>query len=293
MLWLILLLAGLQNSDRAKADQLYRAREFEQAARIYFDLLSRTPQDDGLAAITAQAMVDAGHSREALPLLKRCAEAKPADSTRQRYLARALVENNQMLAAEDILVRLTRNDPADGIAWFYLGALRYQNGYYPAALDIFDRVLAWKAEDPAGIRKLARVYRASSLAQVGRLAEAEAAVKPLLADATLASNVELLLTHTQILYETARLDAALAEAGKAIRADSGNALAHLWKARILVKLSRWAEAEAAARESARRNPQLTQPHTTLLEIYRRTGNTAEMAREAEWLRQAENRRAQP
>lgn len=293
MLWLFLLLAGVQNPERAKADEFYRAREFEQAARIYFDLLSRNPRDEELAAITGQAMVDAGHSRQALPLLKRSADALPADPVRQRYLARALVENNQMLAAEDILVKLTKKDANDGVAWFYLGALRYQNGYYPAAIEIFDRVTGWKGDDPGGIRKLARVYRASSLAQTGRLAEAEAAVRPLLADPALSSNVELLLTNVQILYESGRLAEALAAAEKAVSVNSANAYTHLWRARALAKLGRWSEAEPVAREAVRRNPDLTQAHSLLLDIYRRAGNAAAVAREAEWLRQAENRKAQP
>lgn len=289
---LLVALAG-QFSDRAEADRLFRAREFERAARIYFDLLRSKPDDDGLMAATSQAMVEAGHSRQALPLLARCAASRPEDTVRQRYLARALIETNQMLAAEEVLSKLTARDPKDGLAWFYLGALRYQNGYYPAALEYFDRALSLPDAGAGGTRNLAKIYRASSLAQVGRLEESETLVNQLLSDPAMRGHIELRLTRAQILYETGRHAAALEESARAAQSMDGNPMAHAWMAKSLIRLGRLKEAEEAARRAAARGPALSLPHSLLLEIYRRTSRTAEAANEAAWLREFENRKAQP
>jgi tetratricopeptide (TPR) repeat protein len=207
-----------------------------------------------------------------------------ADRESQRTLARALVARNEFPQAEKVLRALTAADPRDAESWFYLGALLYRNGYYGAALPALEKALALRPENFQ-----AKVYRAVSLALVGRTKEAEPALQQLAGDPAGARDPDVLIVFAQLLYETERPQLALARIDQAIAATPQSPMAFFWRGRILLHMGRVGEAAKAAEQAVQLAPQLPFPRNLLVQIYRKQGRTAEAAQQAEWLRESEDR----
>jgi tetratricopeptide (TPR) repeat protein len=164
----------------------------------------------------------------------------------------------------------------------------YQNGYYGAALTYLERSRDSQAVDP--VRQVKTdVYHAVCLSRVGRTHEAEAALRDLAAKPPARHEPDLLLVYAELLYETGRSDLALQQADESLRVNPSLAMAHFWRARILFHLKRLPEAAAAAERSVELIPQLPYPHSLLVRIYQAQGRQAEAARQADWLRQYEDR----
>jgi tetratricopeptide (TPR) repeat protein len=225
--------------------------------------------------------------RQALPFLLRDTQLAPADAEGARALAAAMQEANEF--SEDsvrFLAKLAESGTGGGEVWYRLGLLTYQNGYYAAALDDLDKALrSMTIVD----RNAAESARAICLMQVGRAEEAEQAFRGLIAQPANAKNLDLLLGYARVLYESGRYDPAMQMADRAVAADSGNASAHFWRARILLQEPQDHLKEAATEAERARDlsPGSPAPRNLLIRIYQKQGRSEDAAREADWVRQHE------
>ena len=128
------------------------------------------------------------------------------------------------------LTTMAQSDPGNGEIWYRLGLLFYQNGYYGSALENLNRALASMTMSD---RNSAEIVRAICLLQTGRPQDATQAIGPLLARPTNVNNLDLLLAGARLHYEDGQYEDAMQLANRAIAADSRNASAHFWRARIL------------------------------------------------------------
>ena len=247
-------------------------------------LLQTVPLSPSSDLDIGKSLAAGGHFREAFPFLKRALDANPGDGEAQRAMAHALVELRQFFQAEALLKKLTDSNPKDGESWYYLGLLMYRNGYFGAALPALDKSLAYR---PGNVTAL--VYRAVSLAKVGRTKEAESAFVQLSANATAQRDPDFLLVYAELLDETGRDDLALKQVDRAVDVMPETPIAYFWRARILFRLGRTEEAAKAAERSIEIAPQLPFARSLLLQIYRKLHRMAEAAQQADWLREYEAR----
>ncbi|MDI6104859.1 tetratricopeptide repeat protein [Actinoplanes sp. NEAU-A12] len=103
--------------------------------------------------------------------------------------------------------------------------------------------------------------RARALADVGRLGQAEQAVRAGLAETP--ADAELLSLLAGLRRLQGHHDDALESAAAAVAAAPGHAAVHIEQAECLLGLDRWDEALASAREAVRLAPGRPEPHRSL------------------------------
>ena len=283
--------AAGQEILRLAADH-FRQGRFREAEESYRRVLSATPQSREALVGVARCRMELGGGREAIAILGQVVSLHPDYRPAQRAFAFALVAINQFEQGESRLVKLLEQDPADKESWYYLGLLMYHNGYYRRALAALEKAAGDPQAHPAR-RSRTEVYRAVCLERTGRTREAEAAFAKLVLQPEARKEPDLLLVYAQLFYETGRLQQALQATDAAVQENPWFAMGHFWRARVLLRLKRLGEAAAAAEEAVRLSPQLPFPRSLLVRIYQAQGRTEDAARQAEWLREFEDRRAEP
>ena len=279
---------------RAEADALFNAGRYQQAAKSYLTLLSKSEGDAALLDSLGQSLLETGQPRAAISFFQREVALNPNDRNALRFLATALQEANLTDDAERLLTQLTVSDPADAESWYLLAQVRYRNGYYSAAIDDFDRALSVGLDGGRRHYKArAEITRAISLLEAGRAAEAEKALPQLLLRPENAVNLDLLLAYARLLYEEGNYGEAMREAEIATAANPMNASAWFWRARILQAQGQIPGAVADAERSRDLAPDSPAPRSLLIRLYQKTGRTADAAREAIWLREREAQAAAP
>ncbi len=300
----------------ALSQAYYAAGRFRPAARLFRALLEKAPDDvsllvrlgaceyqlgglmdaeeafrravavkpdhvQGLVGL-GMALNGQGRAAEAMPLLERAVALAPTDRMARRALAHAYTEQGEFAKGEKLLEDLLREDPADWEAWFYLGALLSAQAYYGPALDALERSLKLRPETPR-----ARILRLRALANLGRLEEAGALYERLSKEPAMADDADFLLGHAEFCFLASRLEEALARIDAAIVRRPRQASLYYWKARILLHMSRPAEAEPEAERAVRLDPAFRHPRSLLVRIYRLQGKEKEAAEQVEWLRRQE------
>jgi tetratricopeptide (TPR) repeat protein len=271
-----------------EAGARYSKGQFAEAENAYRQVLAAEPQSDAALLGAAKCRIALGSPREALPFVNQILSRKPGDHDARRELGHAYATGNVFPQAEQIFKDLVDSDPADKESLYYLGCLMYQNGYYGAALTYLERSRDSQAVDPVRQVKT-EVYHAVCLSRVGRTQDAETALRDLAIKPPARQEPDLLLVYAELLYETGRPDLALKQADDSLRVNPSLAMGHFWRARILFHLKRLPEAAAAAERSVDLIPQLPYPHSLLVRIYQAQGRPADAARQADWLRQYEER----
>ena len=285
---LLLLAAAL--GSKADADALLAAGRFPEAARMYLELLDKSPRDLELMEGAGDCFLHGGRPRDAVLLFERALALAPADSKARLSLAAALVDLNAFERAYPLLGQVTAATPQDPVGWYLLGLLMYRNGYYAVSIEHLDRALA-NGSGRGGLapeeRRRAEVARAVALAQEGRAAEAEPALRRLLGEPANASNLDLRLSLVRLEYEAGHYDAALAESGRALAVDASNSAVHFWRARIFQQRGEFARAVDEAERSRDLAPDSPAPRNLLVRLYIKMDRRADSDREAAWLRQRE------
>ncbi len=272
---------------QADADALFSQGRYPQAATIYSSLLKASPSNPALLLAMGQTLRAMHQPREAIPYLLRETQLTANDRIGSRALAAAMQEANEFSEGSTrFLATLARSNSGDGEIWYKLGFLFYQNGYCGAALENLDRALASMTVSD---RNSAEVIRAICLMEIGRSEDATQAIGSLLGRPANAKNLDLLLAGARIRYEAGQYEDAMQLADRAIAADSRNAAAHFWRARILqqeAKLpSELKEAAAEAERARDLSPASPAPRNLLVRIYQKLDRPEDAAREAEWIRQ--------
>jgi predicted Zn-dependent protease len=169
----------------------------------------------------------------------------------------------------------------------------YRNGYYPAALAAFNHTLAPGSGLEAGaVRNGIEVLRAISLVETGSLDEAARAFPTLLARAENSTNLDLLLSHVRLLYESGHYDEALKQSDRALAAGPANAAVHFWRARLFQQNNEIARAVDEAERSRDLAPSSPAPRGLLVRLYQKAGRADDASQEATWLREHGQARGQ-
>ncbi|MFZ1012511.1 MAG: tetratricopeptide repeat protein, partial [Terracidiphilus sp.] len=79
------------------------------------------PRDPAIALAAGKALADAGHDREALPMLQRAVEVKPKSAAAQYQLALVLQRVDRVREAIEFLKRVVEAEPRNGEALTNLG----------------------------------------------------------------------------------------------------------------------------------------------------------------------------
>jgi predicted Zn-dependent protease len=137
----------------------------------------------------------------------------------------------------------------------------------------------------------ARIYRAVCLVKTGALLEGEAECQRLMLDPATPKDLDLWLTYVELLYNSERTSDALRVANEVTGFAPAHPIARYWLAKCLLQSGKLADASVEAEQAVAAAPQLPFARTLLLQIYRKQGRTADAARQADWLREYEDRRA--
>src|SRR5579863_1281661 len=253
----------------------------------YLQQIVQPPGSSELSSLQiGKLLITQGRFRDAISYLQRALQANPNDREALRAMAHALTELNQFFQAEKMLRSLVESDTKDGESWYYLGLLLYRNGYFGTALGALEHALI---AQPDNLR--ARIYRAVSLAKVGRAQEAMTAFRKLASEPAAAQDPDCLVVYAELLYTTGQPELALEQLDKAVAATPQAPIAHFWRARVLLHLGRVADAGQAAERSVQLAPQLPFARNLLVQIYRQQGRSQDAAKQADWLREYEDRLA--
>jgi tetratricopeptide (TPR) repeat protein len=256
----------------------YQLGDFDGSAASFRSALEKQPDDVRALAGLGMSLNALGRPDEARPVLERAVGQAPADRMARLALANSLTELGEFLRADELLRRLTEEDPNDAEAWQYLAALRFRNNYHEQALQAVERCLALRPGD-----RDARILRARSLVNLGRLSEAGPVFQELAADPDVAADWEFLLGCAEYSFYAGDLDTSLARIADAISRRPRSGLLHYWKARILHHAGRTTEARAEAEGAVALSPDLREPRGLLVRIYRELGLDAKATEQIAWL----------
>jgi tetratricopeptide (TPR) repeat protein len=320
MLMALLLGLALAGADRTAADHMYEQGQYQDAAGQYRKLVGANPRDASLLIRLAECQQQTGQFPDAESAFRRAlevapdslpawvglseallAEGRPGDAIQassralglnpndrdsRRAAAHVLAATNHFFQAEGMLKELTASDPKDDKSWFLLAELKYRGGYYYSAQESLEKSLSIR---PQNLR--AQIYRAVCLVKIGRLPEGEEQCKRLILNPATPKDLDLWLTYVELLYDSQRTSEALRMANEVIGFAPEHPIARYWLAKCLLASGKLAEASVEAERAVAAAPQLPFARALLLQIYRKQARTAEATRQADWLREYEDRRA--
>lgn len=237
----------------------------------------------------AQALAAKGDVQSAESVLEQISAGDPQYEVAQRLLAQYEAKSANVAASEAGTASTSGSTQSDSAARaaFLDGQLMYQNKNYVNALPRLEQALQL---DPRAAWALqARIYRAICLEKLGRMNEAETAMRALDANNGATGDVDLQVAFAELLYRTGRTEEALQRVNELIATVPKSALAYFWQAKLLFELHRVDEAAHAAEESVRLEPEAPAAHNLLVGIYQIQGRTKEAAEQAAWLRDYERR----
>ena len=300
---------GQDGARFQQAKELYRARAKldsddaqQQFAAGRFFLLAGDP-DEAVSDFRAAAKLDPSSP---VPIyLAQALAAKGESQSAEEMLQKIRSDDPQYDAAQRLLAQLEVKSAAAGAAGgqtpaaggasetseaqkaFLDGQLLYQKKNYVNALPKLEE--AFRLAPQASWAVQAQIYRAICLEKLGRMGEAEAAIRALAGNEPATDDVDLQLAFTELLYQTGRPEDALKCVDALIAVVPKSAPAYFWAAKVLLRLHRVDEAARAAEQSIRIEPQAPAAHNLLIGIYQMQGRTKEAAEQAAWLRDYERR----
>lgn len=275
------------NSDDAQqqfaAGRFYfLAGEMDRAVKAFGDSLKLDGKIPARYAL-AESLAQQGHQKESQQVLEEIPHSDPQYNRAQQLLA--------TLKANDTATKDTagKTAPPDSHAreLFLDAQLQYQNENYSAALKELEQALQ-SAPDAEWATK-AQINRAICLEKLGRIQDAEAAMKALSGNPAAQHDIDFQLSYAELLSDTGRASEAIQRIDSAIAAAPQYPMAHFWRAKVMLQLHRIDEAAAAAEQAERLMPDLPLAHSLLVKIYELQGRSKEAALEAQWLRDYQRR----
>lgn len=295
---------------------------FEQAKALYAARAKIDADDPQQQFAAGRFFLFAGEPSQAVDAFHAVQVLNPSIPV-QIYLAQALAGKGELEAAEGVLRKIPTGDPQYDVAQrllarfeatsasapasgvkspstssssqsnsaaqsaFLDGQLMYQDKNYVNALPRLEQAL--QLDPQASWVTQVEIYRAICLEKLGRMSEAETALRALDANVAASHDVDLQLAFAELLYRTGRTEQALRRVNQLIGAVPKSGLAYFWQAKLLLELHRVDEAARAAEESVRLEPEAPAAHNLLIGIYQMQGRTKEAAEQAAWLRDYERR----
>ncbi|HEX5422085.1 MAG TPA: tetratricopeptide repeat protein [Candidatus Acidoferrales bacterium] len=257
------------------------------------DLRAASKLDPGLPVqiYLAQALAAKGDFASAEGTLKKIRSDDPQYDAAQRLLAQIEVKstnaNGNATEAQTPATNPAAQSDSTARNSFLDGQLMYQNKNYVNALPQLEQAL--RLAPHAAWATQAQIYRAICMEKLGRMAEAESAMRALDSNEAASHDIDLQLAFAELLYRTGRPDEALKRVDNLIAVVPESSLAYFWQAKLLLQLHRVADAARAAEKSMRLAPDAPAAHNLLIGIYQMQGRTKEAAEQAAWLRDYERR----
>lgn len=279
---LLCLVAG----TRADADKLYTDGKYDEAARAYVQLLENQGGDPKVWQGLGQSLMALHRYRESLPALREWVRRDAGNRGAQRTLAEAFMRAGNSTEAERILNALLFTDKTDAASLHLLAESAYRTGYFDRSLAALDQLVKLNA-----LTGPDRIWRCVSLIKVGRTEEGVALTRQLLESNPPPNDVDLSLTLAEYLAENDQEAEAMAVVNDTLRFAPTHPIPPYWKARLLQREGKVAEAVAAAERSVELNPNLPYARSLLVQGYRQLGRTADAEKQAAWLKEYESRDA--
>ena len=117
LLLIFLFAAGPQSDDLVRRSQAaaeaMQKGAFDDAARMYQDLVRAVPGDAGLLMNLGMALAMGGHEQEAIGPLERAVKLKPALIPAQLFLGSSYLALGEAAKAVPLLKRVIATDPAN------------------------------------------------------------------------------------------------------------------------------------------------------------------------------------
>ena len=263
---------GALGADREVIEQAIAARQWDEAARMIVKSIDRTPRSPELLTLLGRVFLLANRPLNAAVAFKKAEAIAPLDADTRFSLALAYVAMGRGDWAQPELERLTAADPTRALYTYWLGRLDYDAGRYASAITRFKHVLE---ADPTSVRahdNLGLCYDAQHQPELA-IASHERAVElnrrapapspwPLLNLAVLRRQQGEWLVAESLLREALQIDPALArgqyELGTVLELRGAND-----------------EALASLRKAATLSPDYAEPHYAMARILRRLGRTTQ------------------
>jgi tetratricopeptide (TPR) repeat protein len=222
----------------------------------------------------------------ALPL-SAAAQAKLSEADREelRQAAREMREAGVPNKAEAVLNRLLQIDPEDARSWLEFGRLMHSLGYHRNAAKACERALGLDIT----LEREVRACRALAMAKLGEHADAERMFQSIIVSAPDSIAPELYAGYTELLYETNRLQQALAIADTFVQKFPKDGNAHYWRARIFFRAAQLENAIAAGARALELMPDHAPLRQLMYRVYSKAGRKTEAAAQLAWLQRAEAR----
>lgn len=285
---LVLALLCLAAGTRADADRLFIEGKYDEAARAYVQLLESQGNDPKVWQGLGQSLMGLRRYRESVPALREWVRLDTGSRPAQRTLAEAYLRAGNNAEAERILNALVLTDKTDAASFHLQAESAYRTGYFDRCLVALDQLGKLNAETGQD-----RIWRCVSLIKVGRAEEGVALTRQLLDGPQPPNDVDLSLTLAEYLAENDKEAEAMAVVNDAIRFAPAHPIPPYWKARLLQREGKQAEAVAEAERSVELNPNLPYARSLLVQAYRQLGRTADAEKQAAWLKEYESRDSRP
>jgi tetratricopeptide (TPR) repeat protein len=258
----------------SELDRALQGRDWDRAARLLVEQIERKPNSPDLLKTLAGVFLMDRKPLNAAIALKKAEAIQPLDPDSRLRLVLAYIALKRGDWARPELERLEKADPSNATYQYWLGRLDYDAGQYVSAVRR-QRLVATR--DPGFLRafdNLGLCYEALNQPEqaiveyreanrLNRLAMEKSAWPPL--------NLGILLRSRGELPEAERLFR------EAVGYEDGLAAAHYQLGVLLEQMERIDAAIAELGRAAKADPSYAAPHYALARIYRRQGRTADAA----------------
>ncbi len=197
-----------------RAAQARKRGELDSARRLYEQALAASPSDGRAAVGLGETLTDLGEAAAAEKLLVSVAQSLPDRPEPERALARAYLRSDHPKEAAAAAARAVALDAENPDGHILLGLAEIDSGEAARAVPAFERALALRPADPAGLRGLAAAYAALSDPRA-----VEAYERAIVADRR---NLPLAVEFVEYLWRARRYDQGNAEMERVLQKVPGN-----------------------------------------------------------------------
>ncbi|MFN0100662.1 MAG: tetratricopeptide repeat protein [Bryobacteraceae bacterium] len=171
-----------------QARQALTAGQFDEAARIYRQLISLVPGSGGLRMNLGLALFNAGRHRAAAAELQTALKLDPGLAPAAMMLGLCHVKLGEPLAAIPLLEQALKTEPGNTVVLLELADAFYATGRFVPAIQHFRRLTELQPSNPTAWRGLGLSLTEHSQSLFTKLAPASAEALTLLARARLAAD---------------------------------------------------------------------------------------------------------
>ncbi len=150
--------AGDELLEHQLAQAAFEQGDFQKAADLARQALSRAPDHAPTQAVLAAALVNLGQTQEAAQAAQRALDLQPDNPAALVVLGQCLIQAQQFQQAAPLLRRAVEKDPSLADAWQLLGVSLAMTGDTAGAIEASERAVALNPDDEQSRFILAGCY---------------------------------------------------------------------------------------------------------------------------------------